>query len=545
MSESKDDLFGMSNEDLLKSLVGSLTGIINDEEPKYKLNADQVKAQNYIKSFLKNDNQNKFLLLGPAGTGKTSTIINTFNNSEYKIAFCAFTNKATQVLKNAGKKFQVNFTATFNTIHTLLALEPIYGNDYDELKFNFDKNKIADLKNYNVIIFDECSTISKDLYKYINEAYDYIKFQFGVSLKYIFLGDYWQLPPVGEPTSIIFDSSIKEKWPVSKLTTIMRSNNNLMDRVNQSLLEYVNVFRSPKENQQLYDNFIRDYPYNILDKKDFDIYLKSNEEIIDKYISVWKEEKQSDVVILTYSKSNCIKTNKAIQNKIDQRAGLEVEDEPDYDSKKRYVEETIMFKVGDRCCLERPIEIKKVVKKSTDEFKEYIDESVSKTESKNTYYARLDKSTGVYIYNGEIFDIVAVENILCKTPLNRYLDVEYFDGQILTITRINDSSEIYEILYVPNATVRKYIPKVRNRIKNRDMYLLLMKEYFAHYAYLNYGYCLTIYKSQGSEWHTTIVNTKSIRYCVAKDTYDTTNNKQLFKSTYTALTRSTNALYVY
>jgi len=54
---------------------------------------------------------------------------------------------------------------------------------------------------------------------------------------------------------------------------------------------------------------------------------------------------------------------------------------------------------------------------------------------------------------------------------------------------------------------------------------------------MNFGYCMTIYKSQGSEWKTVFVNTRSIKASL-KETIP------IFKATYTALTRGKEYIYL-
>ena len=560
------------------------------------LNQGQTRALNYIKTYLEDDTK-PFLLLGAAGTGKTSTIINVFNNTNHKIAFCAFTNKATQVLKNASKKFNVQFTADFSTIHSLLALEPVYGSNYDDLKFKFDKTKIDNLKNYSVIIIDECSTISKDLYEYLCEAHDYICFKYEKKLKFIFLGDFWQLPPVAENSSCIFDRAIGEKWPVSKLTEVMRSNNDNIAEINKILLKWIEVIKNPRTNQKDYSEFVYNYPYCMFPKT-MGIYLDNYDAIVDKYFSTW--EKQPDVVVLTYSHSNATKINKSIQNRLDaerykkspnlnnvvkkldetKEADLTIDSSNPYNMDDSYntnasykkpankyankfaKEELIIFQVGDRCCLERPIELSTIVYKTAGKPKNTASNTVSNivdiTSETDQYldnlnfgdstrYAKLDKRMNVSIYNGEIFDIIYAEEIMCSTPLNKFLPTPYFKGQILGLVRINDPDRtIHEVMYIPWVYVKPVLPKIKAKLRNKDMFNIIMNEYLSTYARLTYGYCITIYKAQGSEWHTTIVNLSSIKYSVApRAETDPNKIKQLFKTTYTAMTRSTNAVHVF
>jgi hypothetical protein len=507
------------------------------------LNEAQTKAYHNLRKFILSEKNYNFLLLGPAGSGKTTVIVNTFNDSKYRIAFCAFTNKATQVLKKISDKFNINFEADFMTIHKLLALEIKYLDKETEIAFNFDKNKVEHLKEYDVIIFDECSTISKELYKYIVESWQYIKFAHDIKLKFIFLGDYWQLPPVGEEKGIIFEEAIKNKWLVSKLDAVMRASNNTMCEINSNMLSYINLFKS---NDESLVNFVKKYPYNLLDVK-YKKYL-SLDNLLNDYINTWKNI-NGDTIILTYTRSNCEKTNFAIQDRIDIKEGRDI---PEYRN-------DIKFYKGDRCCIDKPVEIYKIKEintatntatntADTDYIYSSILDDTIELENKNDNNLEnlrtvtLDTSTNEVLYNGEIFDIIDVENVKIVTSLNKFKYIhKYFNGQLLKLCKINDYSTIYEVLHIPESIIddaKKHIRKNERKM----FYISLMTEFSKKYPKLNYGYCITIYKSQGSEYHTVYVNLNSIKWSILGSSSNSTMPKKmlLFKTTYTALTRASN-----
>ncbi len=479
-----------------------------------KLNESQTRAYISVMRFLDNPatdvpTNNNFLLLGPAGSGKTTVIVNAFNGRQVKIAFCAFTNKATQVLSKIADKFSINFHADFMTIHKLLCLEIKYLDRETEIAFTFDRSKIENLKEYDVIIFDECSTISKELYKYIREASEYIKFEHNHRLKYIFLGDYWQLPPIGEEKSVIFATSVEEKWAIAKLTKVMRSANETMLSINNNMLDWIPKFKIGEVR-----NFIQKYPYNLVPKA-LGEYLHLDE-FLDQYMTTWQTQ-TPDCVILTYSRANCEKNNQSIQDRIDARAGREI-------LSKR---ETLRFYAGDRCCIDRPIDLFSIVKK------------------KNAI--ALDESLNISLYNGEIFDIVDVEDVQILTPLNKlsYI-VDNFEGQRLTIKRINDPLERFEILHIPEEQINIARDLIKKN-ERRMFYLQIMSDYIKKYPKLDYGYCMTIYKSQGSEFHSVFVNLNSIKWSVvgSSNTADIKKKAGLFRTTYTALSRASNKLYCF
>jgi hypothetical protein len=458
------------------------------------------------------------LLLGPGGSGKTTVIINTFNTNLYNIAFCAFTNKATQVLKNISKKFGMKFVADFLTIHKLLALEIKYLEKETEISFNFSKEKVDHLKNYDIIIFDECSTISKELFSYIRQAWEYIYFKYGHIIKFIFLGDYWQLPPVGEDTSIVFENAVNEKWKVIKLVQVMRSGNDMIQSINTRLLLWVDAFK--RQLKKPLEYFIQKYPHNLVMPKDHpSIYISNLDEFLNIYLQTWKRD--PDTVILTYSKSNCNKTNFAIQDLIDLKAERESPEE----------RSSLKFYIGDRCCIDKPIEIC-IIKRKT---------------SHNVEYATLDEHTNDSLYNGEIFDIIYAEDIKIRTTLNKLPYIQpYFDGQILTISRINDKSVKYEILHIPEPLINKARKTIRSKSK-KMVYMTLISSYIKQYPKLDYGYCITIYKSQGSEWNNVLINLNSIKWCIIGPGHIANIKKKrtLFRTTYTALSRASLNMWLF
>lgn len=540
----------------------------NNEEAKVlTLNPAQTKALLSIKKYIESQNRHRFLLLGPAGSGKTTVIVNAFNGSNLKICFCAFTNKATQVLKKIADKFHLDFQADFMTIHKLLGLEIKYQDTEKEIAFTFDKNKVINLAQYDVIIFDECSTISSDLYKYIEEAWEFIEFKCAKKLKYLFLGDFWQLPPVGEEKSVIFQSATQNKWPVAKLDKVMRSANDELSGINTKMLEWIPKF---KENDV--DDFVKGYPYNLVARTK-KRYL-GLDTLLDKFLSTWRDV-TPDTVILTYSKANCEKTNFAIQDRLDMAADREI-------PAIRTLEK---FYVGDRCCLDKPIEVHAVhvkqeklsVKnldfKSTDlspsgsvePLEQYITaeatkqvnevsvvinellakSSVQESKSPDRRTVYLEEATGVSLYNGEIFDVLEAEDVNIVTPLNRFQYMKkHFEGQRLVVRRIADTDVKYEILHIPEKDINEARKLIRMK-ERRMFYLNIMSDFIKKYPKLDYGYCITIYKSQGSEWHTTFVNLNSVKWSIIGkgSVADLKKKAGLFKTTYTALSRASTNLY--
>lgn len=159
----------------------------------FPLNEDQKKAVRKLHEFVAG-RELFFTLLGHAGTGK-STTINTFV-SEYSgnCALTAPTNKATKVLRCMAEEWGCD-NVEVRTIYSLLGLR-LKG---DKEKQYIQQEGETFLGNLNVVVVDEASMVSEELLTHIRAG----ALEYGV--KFIFMGDPCQLPPVGEVASPVMD----------------------------------------------------------------------------------------------------------------------------------------------------------------------------------------------------------------------------------------------------------------------------------------------------------------------------------------------------
>jgi len=481
------------------------------------LNPEQTHAVKQLKLFLNSLNYNNFLLMGPAGSGKTTVIVNAFNPwdvadkpilpatiaKKKRVIFSAFTNKATNVLRKAYNKYQIDYlSCEFMTIHNLLKLEP--NCDGDHLSFLYDENKMDYLREYDVLVFDECSTISRELYSFVKSAYTYVRTKFFHSLKLIFLGDYYQLPPPGDSSAIVFDTATENKWPVSKLSKVMRSANPYMEEVNQKLLAAIQDMK--REN--VLETFAAKYPQNMVTGP----FIKKDRDFVEAYMTEWLDKKNNDVVMLTYTKKNCERLNEMVQEIL----------HPQIDPKD------MKFFVGDRLYLNRPAVLCLFYTTKDSSYFEY-----TPTEKK--------------IYNGEIYDILQTRHGRVKTLLNRLLEefkidcemTAYFDCQLLTI---KDGDDYVEVPYIRTEHIEYAKKLLTGKMRNKK-YKEAVSEFYKLFPSINYGYAMTIYKAQGSEWSHVFIQLPSIKYSMHNQAMVEKfplhkRNEMMFKSTYTAITRA-------
>jgi hypothetical protein len=162
---------------------------------------DQKFAFQYVKSFVKSESLNAFILTGAAGTGKTSMVValkKMLQEQKLNFKIVAPTHRASRVI---GGKVQWYTT----TIHQLIYdVNKITDNEGNLIQIEFVRKNIVS-ENPCVFIVDEASMISdlvptseEDFVSKNSVLFDLISFvkSYHPQSKIIFIGDSYQLPPV-------------------------------------------------------------------------------------------------------------------------------------------------------------------------------------------------------------------------------------------------------------------------------------------------------------------------------------------------------------
>lgn len=179
----------------------------------HTLNNEQDAALTAIDNWLRAPFEPFFVLKGSAGTGKTFCIRELVNRTKGRFIFTAPTNKATKVLRESVTRD--DYKPECRTIYSLLGLRIEANGEVKELKVPEDP---IDLSEYKAVIVDEGSMVNKQLFDYIKMTAE--KYH----IRFLFLGDAAQLPPVGEAMSGI--------WAIAngaQLTTVMRHDNAILE----------------------------------------------------------------------------------------------------------------------------------------------------------------------------------------------------------------------------------------------------------------------------------------------------------------------------
>ena len=177
---------------------------------------EQYDALQNMKSFHSDPNKTTFTLSGFAGTGKT-TIIKAFideleekSAGKIRIGVTAPTHKAVKVISGTTQKQGF-------TVHKLLGLRPnIDIEKVSQGDLEFDPKNPPLMPNYEggYVIVDEASMLNKVISGRIKE----LATRYNVKL--LFMGDPAQLPPIGEMLSTVFDSNSVDS--INYLTEVKR-----------------------------------------------------------------------------------------------------------------------------------------------------------------------------------------------------------------------------------------------------------------------------------------------------------------------------------
>ncbi len=163
------------------------------------LSPDQAKAVQELYRWFKDGKEQTITLGGYAGTGKTTlaSVLRWVLNERHpdlSVAFCAFTGKATHVLRQRLEEANLLLPQdTCSTIHSLLYV-PHVAKDGSIIGWHRAKEVEA-----NLIVVDEASMVTEDLWR------DLVM----LNVPIIAIGDHGQLPPVGSSFNLVQDPKIR------------------------------------------------------------------------------------------------------------------------------------------------------------------------------------------------------------------------------------------------------------------------------------------------------------------------------------------------
>ncbi len=155
--------------------------------PSFELTTQQAAALTQMLDFCTGAGPGLMTLEGFAGTGKTTLVAELLKSPDLRrmtVAVAAPTNKAVGVLQDKMRAAGAE-AESFSSIHSLLGLRMT---ERDDGTHSCQQGGLCTLHEYDLVVVDECSMISLDLFQRIVQSRR--------QAKVLFVGDPAQLPPV-------------------------------------------------------------------------------------------------------------------------------------------------------------------------------------------------------------------------------------------------------------------------------------------------------------------------------------------------------------
>ena len=504
----------------------------------FELNTQQKQAYDKIMEFI-NSNMPLFLLEGNPGTGKTSIISHLFKSHEFdnkKIAFSATTNKAVSILEQYSTLKKKNIVYT--TIQKLLNLKRtinIHGNE----QYIYSSKLNYNISGFDIIIIDECSMICTKMIEHI------INISNTSNKKFIFIGDRNQLPPVNESCSSIFNIKFGKNY--IKLDKVERFKNDI--------LIYTNCIKNnikPKKSQFTFGNiqFIKDY------NKWIHLYINTiDQSILLSYTNKKKRSINNNIRTLLFPTTM---DQYNINEKIIFNNYYCTIDNKFYSSQhakilkiKKYTKfiPSITYSSLLKLKISTDITICMMCSKN----------SISKSLCGHNYCYDCHNFITKYIlkscpmcliekgsYDNNSTIIFKILDLLSNISLTiwemnissyKYIDQLYTDFNDTILVLSDESKSRIDDIYDNIKSLIRLIDKDSEYYQNiiQRIWELFYNKYIDEFADIDYGYCITVHKSQGSTYKTVYVDIMDI----------IKNNKNDKKNCiFTAVTRASDKLLI-
>lgn len=457
---------------------------------KYTLNEDQMAAVGYASA------GKEFCLIGAAGTGKTTTVKKIIvelmklvpkDSVQDSIALVSFTNRAVRNMAKAVQDVE-GTTGICQTIHYLLKFAPEYetyytsdGEEKRTMRFVPTYTALNPLLAMKLVVVEESSMVSTQLFKMLKDACP--------NAKFIFLGDLNQLPPVFGDAILGFKLL---ELPVVELTKVYRQ------AMESPIIGFQHKFtlagKRPTDGQLLEYNEKPGIYFHTIKQSVGNPEMMCH--IFGKFFRKHYEEKKympgEDIILIPYNKGFGTKgLNKEIAQFLGEMAGAEIV-EVIAGPQKHYLA------VGDFMIFNRMEWRIKAIKKNS----QYIGVAPKMPSTEMN-------RDGSYRHGAKIkdlFDEAPVEDMApIEVDFEKLDEIENAASHIITLSPAFDNP-------MPETDI-----KARGDINGMD-----------------FGYAITIHKSQGSEWRKV--------YLIMSDAHGAMLNRELL---YTGMTRAKEELYMF
>lgn len=469
-------------------IIGQLT---KDQEIAYKNLIEFIKAPYNQKDY-------KRALCGAAGTGKTylvKAIIRNCGLSYSTIGLSAPTHKACRVLSESIQLPNIKV----NTLQSDLGLKLNFNVEkFDIRNPPFDPHGRIKIGDYKLYIVDEASMINKGLCKFLEKTC------VSNQCKIIYIGDDYQLSPVGENYSTAFKSTKcfylrqivrqEEDNPIRHLLDLLRFD---IEHRTFRFLEYITAHRSEFDSNEIKG-------YKVCTSNEFNslMYNNFNDPELTKNVDFTK--------VIAYTNAVVSNWNKVIRNAIIEKADTSIITNNDL-----IISYTTLVNVFNEC----------IITNSEDYI---IKDVVNYTHPK-------------YAIKGFMVRFQAIHGGKISSPL---FVVDHKDPNSVRMY-LNLSEKFIDIAKKATAKTRAQAWKDYYNFKEGCLLLANIVKSDGTILYgrdLDYGFALTSHKSQGSTFDTVFVDVNDIVYDRNGQPY--TDAEQINRRLYVACSRAKYKLYL-
>lgn len=469
-------------------IIGQLT---KDQEIAYKNLIEFIKAPYNQKDY-------KRALCGAAGTGKTylvKAIIRNCGLSYSTIGLSAPTHKACRVLSESIQLPNIKV----NTLQSDLGLKLNFNVEkFDIRNPPFDPHGRIKIGEYKLYIVDEASMINKGLCKFLEKTC------ISNQCKIIYIGDDYQLSPVGEDYSTAFKSTKcfylrqivrqEEDNPIRHLLDLLRFD---IEHRTFRFLEYITAHRSKFDSNEIKG-------YKVCTSNEFNslMYNNFNDPELTKNVDFTK--------VIAYTNAVVSNWNKVIRNAIIEKADTSIITNNDL-----IISYTTLVNVFNEC----------IITNSEDYI---IKDVVNYTHPK-------------YAIKGFMVRFQAIHGGKVSSPL---FVVDHKDPNSIRMY-LNLSEKFVDIAKKATAKTRAQAWKDYYNFKESCLLLANIVKSDGTILYgrdLDYGFALTSHKSQGSTFDTVFVDVNDIVYDRNGQPY--TDAEQINRRLYVACSRAKYKLYL-
>ena len=487
----------------------------------FELNADQKGFVRAMADFLNDESKRIFILQGCAGSGKTflmQGVAKYLFSKKKKVSLIAPTGKAAKVLTKKSGFTASTIHAKIYNFHEVVEVENKERNVKDDflkaqvvgesdwvLHFNLKFN-VEDIST--VYIVDESSlignrevdneTLKFGSGKLLHDLLTYINPNFKENArKVIFVGDMYQLPPVGmnHSPALTVEDIYKECPYLASLDAIQMYMLQAVVRQKEGsgVLKVATYIREKLKQQRFNEFLIEEHPH--------DVTKIAHTQFISTYMDAVNKKGLDQVIAIAYSNATVDIYNRLIREQLFPQHEEITEGDLLQIVMNTCVGDEYLLNGDFVCVAQVGPRIVRKVKMGEEEVELLFRDVVIEFEGCK--------------HRGLLLETLLLSKERALTKIERKALYKDF--------MIRHSKEIAEAA------------KESKKQRHEKITELLLKDIYINALQVKYGYAITCHKSQGSEWDTVFLD------CNLKRGF---KNRETFQWFYTGVTRSSNQLYL-